>query len=129
MANIDDTISILDSLRQLIADDPELLAFAPAADAVLGQAQAIARGELDIPAFEVAGSIPIGRNVPKIPTRNHAVALRVTFDRLPSIETHGDERLAYAYATLLRNAYISVLHAIFTQYPDVLPRPLRDGEP
>lgn len=126
MADIHDAIEILKSLRELVVTEPALSAFIPAVDAVLSQAEAIARGDRDIPLFDAKGSVPIGRSVPKIPTVDLATALRTTFDRLPSIDTQGDERLTRAYATLLRNAHVSILHAIFQQYPEILPKPSSD---
>jgi hypothetical protein len=127
MSDIQDVIQILEALRKVVGDEPALSAFIPAADAILDQASAIARGERDIPLFEAAGSVLVGRNVPTIPTRDLAIALRKTFDDLPMIETGGDERLTLAYARLLGNAHLSILHGIFKQYPDILPKPSPDG--
>jgi hypothetical protein len=117
-----DVIDILQALCDLTRAEPGLSAFRPAADAVLAQAEGIARGELDVPLFKAGGAVPVGRDVPIIPSQDLARALRVTFDRLPSIDTKGDERLARAYATLLRNAHVSILHAIFKQFPEILPK-------
>jgi hypothetical protein len=127
MSDIHDVIQILEALRKLVGDEPALSAFIPAADAVLNQANALAKGDRDIPMFDAAGSVPMGRNVPTIPTRDLAIALRKTFDDLPTIETGGDERLTRAYARLLRNAHVSILHAVFKQYPDILPKPSADS--
>jgi hypothetical protein len=122
MSDIYDVIDILSALRDLVGTEPGLSSFIPAADAVLEQAEAIARGEVDIPLLRITDNVPIGRNVPNIPTQDLARALRVTFDKLPSIDDKGDRQLAKAYATLLRNAEVSILHAIFTQYPEILPK-------
>jgi hypothetical protein len=122
MSDIHDVIGILKSLRSLVGAEPGLSPFIPAADAVLRQAEAISRGELDVPLFKATDSVPMGRNVPSIPTEELARALRVTFDELPSIDDGGDPQLARAYATLLRNAHVSILHAIFKQYPEILPK-------
>jgi hypothetical protein len=124
MSDIHDVIQILESLQRLVTNEPALSPFIPAADALLNQAAAIERGDRDIPLFPSSDGVPIGKNVPPIPTKDLAIAIRATFDALPSIE--GDAQLSRAYARLLRNAHVSVLHGIFQQYPEILPKPVRE---
>jgi hypothetical protein len=115
-------VLIFSNLRDQIAHEPKLSGFAPAATELLIQAESLVRGERDLAQIESLGRVPTGPDLPVIPNENLATTLRTTFDRLPS---HGDdeaELLARAYRRLLRNAAVSVLFAVFEQYPQVIPK-------
>jgi hypothetical protein len=123
MSDIHDVIDILSALRQLVVAESALAGFIPAADALLEHARTIADGSRVILLFDGSNGVPINKQVPRIPTRELAIALRATFDQLPTIAGDDDPQLKMAYAALLRNAHASILSAIFQQYPEVLPTP------
>lgn len=114
-------LTIFSDLRSLVANEPQLSGFVPAAKELVMQAEALARGEQHIPLIESLGRVPVGPDLPEIPNEKIARALRTTFDRLPSHGPDEDEGLAAAYRTLLRNAAVSVLFAIFEQFPQIIP--------
>ena len=115
-------VHIFSNLRDQVAQEPKLSGFAPAAKELLNQAEGLVRGERDLPQIEALGTVPTGAGLPVIPNESVAIALRMTFDRLPSHSDDEEERLAKAYRRLLRNAAVSVLFAIFEQYPQVIPK-------
>ena len=113
---------IFSDLGELIRHEPKLSGFAPAATELSIQAEGLVRGERDLPRIDELDRVPTGPNLPVIPNENLAIALRRTFDRLPSYGDDEEELLAKAYRRLLRNAAVSVLFAIFEQYPQVIPK-------
>jgi len=122
MLDLQLVVLIFSNLRDQIADEPKLSGFALAATELLNQAEGLLRGERDLAQIEALGTVPTGARLPVIPSESLAIALRMTFDRLPSHSHDEEERLAKAYRRLLRNAAVSVLFAVFEQYPQVIPK-------
>ena len=115
-------VQIFSNLRDQIAHEPKLSGFASAARELLNQAEGLVRGERDLVQIEALGTVPTGPGLPVIPNESLAIALRMTFDRLPSHSDDEEESLAKAYRRLLRNAAVSVLFAVSEQYPQVIPK-------
>jgi hypothetical protein len=108
-------------LRIFVASEPRLAAFAPAAHELQRQAASIVTGERAVPPFQDEGEIPIGRNVPLLSDEDVARALLKELAKIPSFEPDEDPLLALAYGTLLRNVTVSMMRAIFAQYPHIVP--------
>jgi len=122
MLDLQLVVHIFSNLRDQVAQEPKLSGFAPAAKELLNQVEGLVRGERELAQIEALGTVPTGPDLPMIPNESLAIALRMTFDRLPSHSDDEEELLAKAYRRLLRNAAVSVLFAIFEQYPQVIPK-------
>lgn len=122
MLDLQLVLVIFRNLHAHIASEPMLSGFAPAAKELLIQAEGLVRGERSLQQIESLSGVATGADLPVIPNEKLAVALRATFDRLPPHADDEDPLLARAYRRLLRNAAVSVLFAVFEQYPQVIPK-------
>jgi hypothetical protein len=109
-------------LLDLVANDHELVEFAPAARELYRQVRVLHRGGREIPKFSKDGPIRIKPNVPALPNAGAASRLLAKIERLPGPFPGVDEpEFVRAYARVLRNMVVSMMSAIFAQYPEIIP--------
>jgi hypothetical protein len=117
---------VLEAFRDLLVSvesEPGLAAFSPAARELYRQVRLLQGGERKIDNFSTRGPIQIKDDVPALPNREAAELLLRGIARLPGvIPGEDDPSFIRAYATILRNMTVSMMHAIFKQYPEIVPK-------
>lgn len=102
-------------LDDFVKSQPELSDFKPSTSALREQAQALARGSRVLPKFDVIGPKEISSKV---------LAARVVaiVSGIPPVEESEPAEVQLLVARLLGNLVDGVLGAIFSCFPDLIPR-------
>ena len=107
---------VLTELSDFVSGEPRLSAFGPGVTQVRDQARALARGEKQFPSLPNAST-------GAIPDRALAERLVEIISRMPEVNPDEVDRDSLRmFAQLNANLFSAIVFAIFSSFPDVIPR-------